>query len=93
MSESKEDEQKTGFQKIISFFNDGDKNKPAAIAEVVERTGLSWSYVKKVLEQLKRENYCGFHFEKSGNTWMSWKDRDKILKKPTDTCGHMLKEE
>ncbi|TFG26694.1 MAG: hypothetical protein EU532_09255 [Promethearchaeota archaeon] len=60
---------KTGFEKIIDFFNDHlETNHPIAIAEVVDKTGFSWSFVKKILKKLKEEEYCGFHFEKSGNT-------------------------
>jgi len=82
---------KTGFEKIIDFFNDHlEINHPIAIAEVVDKTEFSWSFVKKILKKLKEEEYCGFHFEKSGNTWITWKDRDKILPKMDDTCSRFL---
>lgn len=82
---------KTGFEKIIDFFNNNlDLNHPIAITEVVNRTGFSWSFVKKTLKRIKEEEYCGFHFEKSGNTWIVWKDRDKILPKMDDTCSRFL---
>ena len=56
---------KSGIEKILDFFNNKiEKNKPVDIAKVVEMTGLSWTYVKKILEKLKEEEYCGFHFEK-----------------------------
>lgn len=83
---------KTGLEKIIEFFNEKiDINHPIAIAEVVEKTGLSWSFVKKTLVKLK-EQYDGFHFEKSGNTWISWKDRDHIIMKLDNTCSRFLNE-
>ncbi len=81
---------KTGIEKILDFLNSLDTNKPVAIAEVVEKTALSWTFVRRTLEQLKDE-YIGLNFEKSGNTWIAWKDRDKIAKKMDDTCGHLLK--
>ena len=83
---------KTGLEKIVEFFNeDVDVNHPIAIAEVVEKTGFSWSFVKKTLSKLKIE-YDGFHFEKSGNTWITWKDRNHIIKKLDDTCSRFLDE-
>lgn len=82
---------KTGIETIIEYFNDLEKNHPVAIAEIVETTGFSWSFVKKTLKKFKNEEYCGFHFEKSGNIWIAWKDRDKITVKLKDTCGDLLK--
>ncbi|MFX0187564.1 MAG: hypothetical protein ACFE8A_07510 [Candidatus Hodarchaeota archaeon] len=61
------------------------------IQEIVDKTGLSWSYIKKVLEKLLKEEYCGFHFEKVGNSWVSWKDREHIIKKMDNTCSRFLK--
>ena len=82
---------KSGFEKIIDFFNNSlAVNHPIAIAEIVEQTGFSWSFVKKTLSKIK-DNYDGFYFEKSGSTWIAWKDRDKITKRLDDTCGHLLK--
>ena len=84
---------KTGLEKIISFFNNHlEVNHPIAITEVIERTGFSWSFVKKTLKEMK-DNYEGFHFEKSGGTWITWKDREHIIKKLDDTCSRLLKEE
>jgi len=81
---------KTGFQKIIDFFNNNlEMNRPIAIAEVVEKTGFSWSFVKKTLTKIKEE-YDGFHFEKSGSTWIMWKDRNHIIKKLDETCSRVL---
>ena len=83
---------KTVFEKIIDFFNnDLDINRPIAIAEVVEKTGFSWSFVKKTLSRLKEE-YDGFYFKKSGSTWIIWKDRDHIIKKLDETCSRFLDE-
>lgn len=83
---------KTGLEKIIDFFNKTlEKNHPIAITEVVKKTGFSWSFVKKTLKKLKEEDYCGFHFEKSGNMWIAWKDREHIIKKMDDTCSRFLK--
>jgi hypothetical protein len=83
---------KTGIEKIIDFFNEElDINHPIAIAEVVDKTGFSWSFVKKTLVRIKNE-YDGFHFEKSGNTWISWKDREHIIRKLEDTCSRFLDE-
>ena len=81
---------KTGLEKIIDYFNDNlEVNHTVAIAKVVEDTGFSWSFIKKTLAKIK-ENYDGFHFEKSGNTWITWKDRDHIIKKLDDTCSRFL---
>jgi hypothetical protein len=81
---------KTGFQKILDFFNNNlEMNRPIAIAEVVEKTGFSWSFVKKTLAKIKEE-YDGFHFEKSGSTWIMWKDRNHIIKKLDETCSRFL---
>jgi len=93
-SETADKAPRTGFEKILDYFNKNlEINHPVAIAEVVEKTGFSWSFVKKTLKKLQEEEYCGFHFEKSGNTWIVWKDREKILKKLDDTCSQFLKEE
>lgn len=82
----------TGFEKIINFFNKKlNINNPVGIQEIVDKTGLSWSYIKKVLEKLLKEEYCGFHFEKLGNSWVSWKDREHIIKKMDNTCSRFLK--
>lgn len=83
---------KTGFEKIIDFFIlNLEINRPIAIAEVVERTGFSWSFVKKTLSRIK-EDYDGFYFEKSGSTWIIWKDRNRIIKKLDETCSRFLDE-
>jgi len=84
---------KTGFQKIIDFFNNNlEMNRPIAIAEIVDKTGFSWSFVKKTLAKIKKE-YDGFHFEKSGSTWIMWKDRNHIIKKLDETCSRLLKDD
>ena len=81
---------KTGFDKILDFFNNSlAVNHPIAIAEVVERTGFSWSFVKKTLTKIK-DDYDGFFFEKSGSTWIIWKDRNHIIKKLDETCSRFL---
>ncbi len=83
---------KTGFEKIIEYFNSElEINHPIAIAKVVEDTGFSWSFIKKTLAKIIEE-YDGFHFEKSGNTWITWKDREHIIKKLDDTCSRFLEE-
>ena len=83
---------KKGFAKILEFINDElETNHPIAIKEIVNRTGFSWSFVKKIMERIKREEYCGFNFEKSGSTWIIWKDREHIIEKQDDTCGRYLK--
>lgn len=83
---------KTGFEKIIDYFNNKLRiNHPVAIAKVVEDTGFSWSFIKKTLAKVKEE-YDGFHFEKSGNTWITWKDREHIIKKLDETCSRFLDE-
>ena len=82
---------KTGFEKVIDYFNNSlEINHPIAIAEIVDDTGFSWSFIKKTLIKIKEE-YDGFHFEKSGNTWIAWKERDHIIKKLDDTCSRFLK--
>ena len=89
MSEIK-DAPKTGFEKIIIFLNESlEINHPIAIAKIVEDTGFSWSFIKKTLAKIKEE-YDGFHFEKSGNTWIIWKDRKYLLKKLDETCSSLL---
>lgn len=81
---------KTGIEKILYFLNDVlEINRPITIAEVVDKTGLSWSFIKKVLAKMKDE-YDGFHFEKSGSAWLVWKDREHVLKKLDDTCSRFL---
>ncbi len=83
---------KTGFEKIVDFFNINlEINRPITIAEVVERTGFSWSFVKKTLSRIK-EDYDGFYFEKSGSTWIIWKDRNHIIRKLDETCSRFLDE-
>ncbi|MFX1273787.1 MAG: hypothetical protein ACFFBP_10060 [Promethearchaeota archaeon] len=89
-SKNEDTSPKTGFEKIVNFINTIEKNHPISITEVVEKTELSWTYVRRILEQLKKD-YIGLNFEKSGSTWIAWKDRNKISKKLDDTCGHMLK--
>ena len=84
------DTPKTGLEKIIDYFNNSlEINHPVAIAKIVEDTGFSWSFVKKTLSKINAE-YDGFHFEKSGNTWIIWKDRDHIIKKLDETCSNLL---
>ncbi|MFX0103867.1 MAG: hypothetical protein ACFE75_00045 [Candidatus Hodarchaeota archaeon] len=81
---------KTGYEKIIAYFNNKlEINHPIAIAKIVEDTGFSWSFVKKTLTKISDE-YNGFHFEKSGNTWIMWKDRDHLIKKLEETCSRLL---
>lgn len=83
---------KTGLEKIIYFFNNVlEINHPITIAEVVNNTGLSWSFIKKMFKKMKNE-YVGFHFEKSGSAWIVWKDRDHVIKKLDDTCSRFLNE-
>ena len=84
---------KTGLEKIISFFNnDLETNHPITIAEVVKNTGLSWSFVRKMLDKMSKE-YDGFNFEKSGSALIVWKDRDHLLKKLDDTCSRFLSDD
>ncbi|NVM34165.1 MAG: hypothetical protein HWN81_01130 [Candidatus Lokiarchaeota archaeon] len=83
---------KSGFEKLIDYFNKYlDLNHPIAIAKIVEDTGFSWSFIKKTLAKIKDE-YDGFHFEKSGSTWITWKDRDHLIKKLDETCSRLLDE-
>ncbi len=89
MSE-KENAPKTGLDKIIAYLNEIlEINHPIAIAKIVEDTGFSWSFIKKSLTKIKDE-YDGFHFEKSGSTWIIWKDRDHLIKKLDKTCSRFL---
>ena len=60
--------------------------------KVVEDSGFSLSFIKKTLAKIKEE-YDGFHFEKSGNTWLTWKDRDHVIKKLDETCSRFLEEQ
>ncbi len=84
---------KTGIDKIIYFLNNVlDINHPITIAEVVDKTGLSWSFVKKIMVKMKDE-YDGFHFEKSGSAWIVWKDREHVIKKLEDTCSRFLSDD
>lgn len=87
---AQENTPRTGYEKIIEYFNKSlEKNHPIAIAKIVEDTGFSWSFIKKTLAKLKEE-YNGFHFEKSGSTWIIWKDRDHLIKKLDETCSRLL---
>ncbi len=87
-----EDAPKTGFEKILAYFNEIlEINHPIAIAKIVEDTGFSWSFIKKTLAKIKDE-YDGFYFEKSGNTWIIWKDRGHLIKKLDETCSRLLNE-
>ncbi len=87
-----EDSPKTGFEKIIVYFNEIlEINHPIAISKIVEDTGFSWSFIKKTLVKIKEE-YDGFHFEKSGNTWIIWKDHSHLIKKLDETCARLLNE-
>jgi len=84
---------KSGFDTIIDFYNqDLEINHPIAISELLDRTGLSWSFIKKTLKSMV-DQYEGFHFEKSGGTWITWKDREHIIKKTDDTCSRFLKDQ
>ena len=83
---------KTGFEKIVNYFNNNlEINHPVAIAKLVEETGFSWSFIKKTLAKIK-EQFDGFHFEKSGSTWIIWKDRDHLIRKLDNTCSRLLDE-
>ncbi|MGV9173703.1 MAG: hypothetical protein ACOC44_13750 [Promethearchaeia archaeon] len=93
MSPPSDTQPKTGFEKIVEFFNTQiEKNNPVGITEIVDYTELSWTYVKRVLTDDLKNDYVGFHLKKSGNTWIAWKDRDNIVKKLEHTCGEMLEE-
>ncbi|MFX1498350.1 MAG: hypothetical protein ACFFBH_12555 [Promethearchaeota archaeon] len=84
---------KTGLEKVIEFFNNElEINHPMAISEIVEKTGFSWSFIKKTLKSMIG-NYDGFNFEKSGGTWLIWKDRKHIIKKTDDTCSRYLSDD
>ncbi len=83
---------KSGFDKILDYFNNSlNLNRPVAIAKIVEETGFSWSFIKKTLTKISKQ-YDGFHFEKSGSTWIAWKDRNHLIKKLNDTCSRLLDE-
>ena len=91
-SENIDSPPKTGFEKILEFINNElETNHPITITEIVGKTGFSWSFVKKTLKRLKKEEYSGYNFEKSGSTWIIWKDRKHIIKKMDDTCSRFLK--
>ena len=91
-SENIDSPPKTGFEKILEFINNElETNHPITIKEIVDKTGFSWSFIKKTLAKIK-DNYDGFHFEKSGNTWIAWKDRDHIIKKLDETCSRFLED-
>ena len=93
-SENSNTAPRTGLEKIIEYFNTAlNVNKPVGIQDVEKNTGLSWTYVKRMLKKIKDDEYCGFHFEKVGNSWIAWKDRDHIIKKMDDTCGRFLQTE
>lgn len=82
-----------GFEKLVKFINESlEVNSPVDIAEIEEKTGLSWTYVKKLLRQLKKKQYIGFHFQKIGNSWAIWKSREHIIKPMDDTCGRFLED-
>ncbi len=82
---------KTGIERILEYFNENlEISHPVTLKEVVEKTGLSYTFIKKTLEKLKKEEYCGLHYEQSGSTWIAWKDREHIIKKLDETCGRFL---
>jgi len=51
-----------------------------------------FSMLEKAIPRLLKisDEYDGFHFEKSGNTWITWKDRDHIIHKLDETCSRFL---
>lgn len=90
--DKKDTDSKSGFDRIIEFFNETlGVNHPVTIKEVVEKTGLSYTFVKKTLDKLKEENYCGFHYEQSASTWIAWKDERVIMSQEDFHCGAELK--
>ena len=88
-----DDESRSGIEKIVDFFNEIDVNRPVTISEIEDHTGLSWTYIKRILTKKLDQGYHGFNLKKSGSTWVAWKDRGKIVKKLDDTCGHLLRED
>ena len=56
-----------------------------------KKLGFLGVLLKKTLTKIS-EQYDGFHFEKSGSTWITWKDRDHLIKKLNDTCSRLLDE-
>jgi hypothetical protein len=82
---------KTGIERILEYFNKNlEINHPVALKEIVDNTKLSYTFVKKTLDKLKEEEYCGLNYEQSGSTWIAWKDREHIIKKLDDTCSQFL---
>jgi len=89
---AQENTPRTGYERILEYFNKNlEPNHPIAISKIVKDTGFSWSFIKKTLAKIK-EKYDGFHFEKSGGTWITWKDRDHLIKKLDETCSRLLDE-
>jgi len=91
-TDKKDKDSKSGFERIIDFFNETlEVNHPVTIKEIVKKTGLSYTFVKKTLDKLKEENYCGFHYEQSASTWIAWKDQRVIMSQKDFHCSAELK--
>ncbi|GAB4318651.1 MAG: hypothetical protein Kow0069_21880 [Promethearchaeota archaeon] len=79
-----------GEQKILDFFNDRvPVNEPVSLREVTEATGLSWTYVKRVVTSGK----FTVHAKKSGKTWIAWKTASRVGVHHDDTCAKYLIDE
>lgn len=81
-------EPKNATNKIIDYFRSLQVNEPVAIKEIVNATGLSWTGIKKILQN----GNLNIHFRKSANTWIAWKDTERVGPKQKDSCARFLRE-
>ncbi|MHA1732309.1 MAG: hypothetical protein ACTSU5_10210 [Promethearchaeota archaeon] len=85
----KESDLTPGEQKIIAFFDGLELNEPVSFHEITAATGLSWTYVKRVLTSDK----FTIERKKSGKTWIAWKAFERVAVRHEDSCAQYLKPE
>ncbi|MCK4281789.1 MAG: hypothetical protein KAX10_06720 [Candidatus Lokiarchaeota archaeon] len=79
----------SGYERIVTFFNNMEENHPVSIKEIEDNTNLSWTYIKKVLFKIE-DNYH-LNFRKSGGTWIVWKEPGHLRRRIKDSCSQYLK--
>jgi len=81
-------EQITAADKILEFFKTIKVNEPVAIKEIQDATGVSWPYIKKILQS----GELNIHFKKSSGTWIAWKSTEHIGHQYSDSCAKLIRE-
>jgi hypothetical protein len=89
MENKKISKEQSGYEKVIEFFDNMEHNHPVSIKEIEKSTGLSWTYIKKLLFEIKEEYHL--NLEKSGGIWIVWKKEGHLKRKLKDTCSQYLK--